>query len=105
MTTPAKPYNVKSLVTTVTAITSAVLVNVIPGSHIPVSLQDTVTAVAGLLTACHVHVPAVVDTLLAKVFPENPSTGAPTLTPIQQKFLNVAAELAKEEAKAAPSAP
>lgn len=55
--------NWQSLVASVTAIIAAVLSVVWPGTSIPSSVQDSLIAIAGLLTLAHVHIPKVLANL------------------------------------------
>lgn len=59
-----------SLLATLTADAGAVVTSVVPGLHVPTNENAIIIAVAGVLTALHIHVPR----LLAKLGGSSSST-------------------------------
>lgn len=76
--------NWQSLGATTLAVISAVVAVLWPGHTVPVTVQDALVAVAGLLVALHVHVPK----FLTQWAVNNTSTDASGLSPTERILIS-----------------
>lgn len=89
-------YNWESLAATAAAWAAAGVALMWPGHAVPTSVQDTLTALAGLLTAAHVHMPKIVAQAFSSIGAwMAKTTAAPAPPPSQVPAEAVAAALTK----------